>query len=157
MSLGCTCLVSGSSFRKKPLKPPLLWTGLTMMLIQEALKQHWENVGGGGKLQPFCTVGRAGWRVVPGWMGRWGWGDTAHAQLSSAHTHTDLRQENGSSLNFIILEMNPSTLNLGCRYWGWAGLWGLEVWRVSFTELPSLLRVRAVKGGRNTCSDTIPV
>lgn len=44
MSLGCTCLVSGSSFGKKPLKPPLVLTGLTMMLNQEALKQHWENV-----------------------------------------------------------------------------------------------------------------
>lgn len=56
-----------------------------MMLIQEALKQRWDNVR--EELQLFCAAGWAGWGA-----GRAGWGgggDTAHAQLSLAHTHTD--------------------------------------------------------------------
>lgn len=55
---------------------------------------------GGEELQPFWVEGGA--RLD----GEVEVGDTAHAQLSSAHTHTDLRQENGSSLNWIDLAMN---------------------------------------------------
>lgn len=47
-----------------------------------------EELGGG-----WCQVG-------------WEGGETAHAQLSSAHTHTNLRQEDGSSLNLMALGIN---------------------------------------------------
>lgn len=83
--------------------------------IKTALGECW-----GEKLQPLCAAGRAGWRVgarldrVGG-----GGGDTAHAQLSSAHTHTDLRQENGSSLNLTILAINFLPESRG-RYLGWS-------------------------------------
>lgn len=71
------------------------------MLNQEALKQHWENVR-----DKAATLLGSGKSWVEGGTrldGEVGGGDTAHAQISSAHTHIDLRQENGSSLNLIIL------------------------------------------------------
>lgn len=68
--------------------------------IKTALGECW----GEEAATPLCS-GKS-W-VEGGCQAGWGrWGDTAHAQLSSAHTHTDLRQENGSSLNLTILAIN---------------------------------------------------
>lgn len=72
-----------------------------MMLIQEALKQHWENVRGEAATPSVQREELGGGWCQAGWGG--GGGDTVHAQLSSAHTYTDLGQENGSSLNLTLL------------------------------------------------------
>lgn len=60
---------------------------------------------GGKAATPLCS-GKSWVEGGARLDGEVGVGDTAHAQLSSAHTHTDLRQENGSSLNLIILAIN---------------------------------------------------
>lgn len=70
-----------------------------MMLIQGALKQHWENVA--GKAATLLCSGRSWVEGGARLDGEVGVG--TQRMLSSAHTHTDLRQENGSSLNLISL------------------------------------------------------
>lgn len=69
-----------------------------MMVTQEALKQHWDNIG--EELQLGSAAEWTKWERGQARLDGVGvGGDTAHAKFSSADTHTDKREENGSSLN----------------------------------------------------------